>query len=46
MITIEALQRIIPEPHDAREFTSREDAIAFLQGIDSPETIIIITPPH
>lgn len=45
MITIEALQRIIPEPHEAREFTSREEAIAWLQSIDQPDSIIIITPP-
>lgn len=31
--------------HEARVFTSREDAMTFLQSIPDPLTIIIITPP-
>lgn len=32
-------------PQEMRIFTSKEDAIAFLQGIAEPDSIIILTPP-
>ena len=35
-----------PEPKEAREFTSRLDAIAFLSEMTTePASIIILTPP-
>ena len=31
--------------HEARTFATKEEAITFLESLDAPDSIIILTPP-